>query len=311
MLLSRGVDPARIDAVRNRVGRPKESEPEAQESGNSGPPPKNSPPKRAPAPASAPASAPAPSAAPAKGNKSNPKGPQINANGMKKPVPGQEGRPLINPNKPSLNQKKAGQASPGGGDSNGVTQQPSKLSGGSTSQPNPQSSIQRGGNAPRDPGTGKPLAKANKQDRQTKPRAASGNDDSALIGSERVAKDAVSGAGQPRKPSAPSQEPKARRKSAPPVSSRRGQPQAGAEVVEQGDETETIDDDYFEWFRSNEQTPTRYVVKAKDGWKGRFALGDPEDGSAAPEGLEKLPANRKQRMRESDDETEDEFETEG
>ena len=226
--------------------------------------------------------------------------------------------PILRGNRPSYNAKKGNVGKPSGIPASeatlGVTPQPSKLSGarGTSTQPNPSTSISRGGNAARPDGKD---SKRTKAERKGKPKIQSGSGD--LEGSERVARDAVEGAGVSKNRTQPSKDLKAIKK--PNTKNKQGsigkgglqtkppqsQPQASSgtsgsglgprESVEEdhhggfgADGADDDDDTYFEWFRASDKTPTRYVVKAKDGYKSQYNLGQREDG------LEKLPANQKQ-----------------
>ena len=194
--------------------------------------------------------------------------------------------------------------------------QPSKLSGGTTSQPNPRTSINRGGNAPRT-GDSRDITQA-KADRKAKPKISSGSSeqDNSIKGAERVAKDAMEGSGTPHDRSTPSVDVKhaVKAQKKPKTNNRQGSvgkggqmsplPQrpvakSGVTAGESGEiqnkDGEQNEDDYFEWFRSSGYTPTEHVVKAKDGWKDKFALKGKKDGKAENnlKKPEKLPMNQK------------------
>ncbi|KAF8419399.1 hypothetical protein EV426DRAFT_677579 [Tirmania nivea] len=323
-LIARGVDPARIDAIRNRVNRPKEAsepEPEPKLSGNK----KVAPASQGKPPSQAPRSAPPPkgtnqnskpprqqSAGPQQKDKSAPKPPpKALVSGANKlatsPAQGDQPQqaPILRGNRPSYNAKSGGagkhtaepEAVPR------VTPQPGKMSGGT-----PSTSVSHGGNAAHPDGKDPKRAKA---ERKGKPQAQSGSDN--LAGSERVARDAVEGARVPKDRAQPSKEFKAVKK--PNTKNKQGsvgkgglqtklpQPSPGAsennpapgESAQEdhyggfGADGAEDDDDYFEWFRASDKTPTRYVVKAKDGYKSQYNLDQGEDG------LEKLPANQRRR----------------
>jgi len=334
-LIARRLDPARIDAIRNRVNRPKEAselEPEPKLPGDKKVPPvsQGKPPSQA-----------AGSIPPPKGPNQNsnppqqqPAGAQQKGKSAPKPPPkallpganmlaaptaqGDQPQqaPILRGNRPSYNAKKSGakkltadpETTPA------VTPQPSKMSGGTPSQPNPSTSVSHGGNAARPDGKDPKRAKA---ERKGKPKVQGGSD--GLDGSERVARDAVEGAGVPKDRAQPSKDLKAIKK--PNTKNKQGsvgkgglqtkppqsQPQAnagasesdpapresaqedhhggfGADGVDDGD-----DDDYFEWFRASDKSPTRHVVKAKDGYKSQYNLGQGEGG------LEKLPTSQRRR----------------
>lgn len=145
-------------------------------------------------------------------------------------------------------------------------------------------------------------AKLSKASRKGRPKADTGSDD--IEGSERVARDAVEGVGMPKDRVSPSKEHKAMKK--PTTKSKQGsvgkggqkmpqalQPQAKAGAIEShnlnpettGEESigydGANDDDYFDWFRNRDQVPTSHVVKAKEGWKNQFRLGDAEGAEGA------------------------------
>ena len=230
-----------------------------------------------------------------------------------------QGQPIMRGSRPSYNRKHAGKE-----ESPTPPSQPSKLNGGTTSQPNPRTSINRGGNNPR---TGDPKditqAKANRKARPTVSTGSNEQDDSTdgIKGAERVAKDAMEGSGAPHDRSTPSADVKhaVKAQKKPKTNNRQGSvgkggqasPQtqrpmvkSGVTAVENGEiegkdgEKNEGEDDYFEWFRASGYTPTEHVVKAKDGWKNKFALRG-KDGKAEnnklkkPEGLEKLPMNQR------------------
>lgn len=206
--------------------------------------------------------------------------------------------------------------------------QPSKLNGGTTSQGNPRTSINRGGNAPRT-GDSRDITQA-KADRKVRPTISTGsseqgNSREGVKGAERIAKDAMEGSGAPRDRSTPSADVKhaVKAQKKPKTNNRQGSVGKGSQVSplpqrpvakpgvaagENGEiqgqygEHHENEDDYFEWFRSSGYTPSEHVVKAKDGWKSKFALrgkdGKAESSLKKPEGLEKLPLNQRHQTAE-------------
>ncbi|RPB18456.1 hypothetical protein L211DRAFT_871805 [Terfezia boudieri ATCC MYA-4762] len=225
-LIARGVDPARIDAIRNRVNRPKEAsvpEPEARLSGDkkvahapSGnlpyqaaggvPPPKgpnqnSNPPKQQ-------------LAGPPQKDKSTPKpAPKALLSGANKLATSTgdqpQQAPILRGNRPSYNAKKggSGKLTTDSGAAPRAKPQASKISGGTSSQPNPSTNISRGGNAARPDGKDPKRARV---ERKGKPKVQSGSDD--LEGSERVARNALEGAGVLKDRAQPSKDLKASKK---------------------------------------------------------------------------------------------------
>ncbi|KAF8456584.1 hypothetical protein BGX38DRAFT_38927 [Terfezia claveryi] len=331
-LIARAVDPARIDAIRNRVNRPKEvsgPEPEPKLLGDK---------KVAHSPSGKPPFQAAGSVQPPKGpnqNSNPPKqqlaGPPQKDKSTPKPPPkallpganklatstGDQPQqaPILRGSRPSHNAKKggSGKLTTDSGAAPRATPQSSKITGGTSSQPNPSTNISRGGNAARPDGKDPKRAKV---ERKGKPKVQNGSGD--LEGSERVARDAVEGAGVPKDRAQPSKDLKALKK--PNTKNKQGsvgkgglqikppqsQPQASPGASESGpapresaqedhhggfgaDGADDDEENYFEWFRARDKTPTKYVVKAKDGYKSQYKLDQGEDG------LEKLPTNQRRR----------------
>ncbi|KAI5789722.1 hypothetical protein DFH27DRAFT_614341 [Peziza echinospora] len=159
---------------------------------------------------------------------------------------------------------------------------------------------------------GKPKGKNDgSRARKNQRKPPSGDED--LEGPERTARDAVETAGNPnvngpsggrKSQNKPTSNRQATAKRPPVQSGADASVDSGEDSSEGTDTPEPSDDNnYFKWFRSNEQRPTDYVAKNKEGWKGKFAIPLEEFNEEAPAppptGLEKLPMNQRQREQEA------------